>query len=44
MKYGKQASQLPDQEIRNLGDVLHHILASHAKVYLQTFNGFGFMV
>ncbi|CDJ44708.1 AAEL009838-PA, related [Eimeria tenella] len=30
MKYGKNASQLPE-EIRNIGDVMHHILASHAK-------------
>ncbi|KAL8426778.1 hypothetical protein Efla_003372 [Eimeria flavescens] len=31
MKYGQHASQLPDQPIKTMADVLHHILASHAK-------------
>ncbi|OEH79857.1 glycogen debranching enzyme [Cyclospora cayetanensis] len=30
-KYGVHASQLPEQQIKTLADVMHHILASHAK-------------
>lgn len=32
MKYGDKASQLPEQPINTVADVMHHILASHAKV------------
>ncbi|KAL8433951.1 hypothetical protein ACSSS7_003474 [Eimeria intestinalis] len=32
MKYGQHASQLPEQPIKTMADVLHHILASHAKL------------
>ncbi|KAL8274373.1 hypothetical protein Esti_001695 [Eimeria stiedai] len=31
MKYGQHASQLPEYPIKTMADVLHHILASHAK-------------
>lgn len=32
MKYEGHATQVPEIPIENLGDVLHHICLSHAKV------------